>query len=152
MTGMTPTDIDLTTQAAELRLSPDGSMVAFTRRQCGLSRNNDYQSRIWLAPADGASPPYPFTAGAGRDSLPRWSPDGRRLAFAAQRDSRPQQDRAGLGFEYDGDRRSARNRRRTGDTGGHRGGRTVRAGMVTRRHPPGVRGSRSRRGALRHRG
>jgi dipeptidyl aminopeptidase/acylaminoacyl peptidase len=94
MTGMTPTDIGLTTQAAELRLSPDGSMVAFSVVSVDV-RGNDYRSRIWLAPADGASPPYPFTAGDGRDTLPRWSPDGRRLAFAVRGGGRQQQDRRG---------------------------------------------------------
>jgi dipeptidyl aminopeptidase/acylaminoacyl peptidase len=87
MTGMTPTDIGLITQAAEVRCSPDGNQVAFTVVSVDLEVN-DYRSRIWVAPVDGASEPYPFTAGEGRDLLPRWSPDGRRLAFVIRRDKR----------------------------------------------------------------
>jgi dipeptidyl aminopeptidase/acylaminoacyl peptidase len=83
MTGMTPTDIGLTTQAVELRSSPDGSQVAFTVVSTDME-GNDYKSRIWLAATDGSWPAYPFTAGAGQDRLPRWSPDGRRLAFVSE--------------------------------------------------------------------
>ncbi len=83
---MTPTDIGLTTQAGDLRLSPDGSMVAFTVGSVDVAGNR-YHNRIWLAAADGSSPPYPFTAGDSRDLLPRWSPDGRLLAFVTQFDA-----------------------------------------------------------------
>ncbi len=87
MAGMTPSDIGLLTHAGEVRLSPDGTTVAFTVTAVDLD-GNDYRSRVWLAPADASSTPYPFTAGDGRDVLPRWSPDGRRLAFVTRRDRR----------------------------------------------------------------
>lgn len=38
---------------------------------------------IWLAPLDGTAP-LPFTSGVS-DSMPRWSPDGMRLAFLSDR-------------------------------------------------------------------
>ena len=84
---MTPSDIGLITQAVELRVSPDGARVAFTVVSVDLDANT-YRSRIWMASSDGSSPAYPFTAGDGRDGLPRWSPDGRRLAFTT-REGRP---------------------------------------------------------------
>ncbi len=83
MTGMTPNDIGLITQAVEVRVSPDGTRLAFTVVSVDLE-TNAYRSRIWLAGSDGSMPAYPFTAGEQHDALPRWSPDGRRLAFTTQ--------------------------------------------------------------------
>jgi Tol biopolymer transport system component len=42
-------------------------------------------------PADGSAPPRAFTSGP-RDTAPRWSPDGRRLAFlrAGEKDGKPE--------------------------------------------------------------
>ncbi|WP_295818580.1 S9 family peptidase [uncultured Deinococcus sp.] len=70
------------------RLSPDGRRVAFV-----LSRIEEedvrapdeqfarprYKSHIWVA--EHGQMARPFTAGEGRDSAPRWSPDGTQLAF-----------------------------------------------------------------------
>ncbi len=66
------------------RLSPDGSRVAFVVTVADRERN-DYRSRIWLVPTDGSAPPRPLTAGTGKDTSPRWSPDGDRLAFVSDR-------------------------------------------------------------------
>jgi len=70
------------------RIRPDGSEIAFVR--VTLDRIGDtYQRAIWLAPAEGA-PPRRFTSGT-KDTSPRWSPDGTRLAFVAARDgAKPQ--------------------------------------------------------------
>jgi dipeptidyl aminopeptidase/acylaminoacyl peptidase len=46
---------------------------------------NRYRHAIWLAPADGGRARR-FTSGAKSDTSPRWSPDGRRLAFCSNRD------------------------------------------------------------------
>ena len=79
---MRPADIARMRQLGDPRVSPDGSAVAFTVTDPDLEANR-YTHRIWLAPAgaDGGAP-RPFT-GPGSEVLPRWSPDGRSLAFAA---------------------------------------------------------------------
>ena len=64
--------------------SPDGARVAFVVTMADEERN-DYRSRIWDAPTDGSRPPRPLTSGARQDTSPRWSPDGRRLAFLSNR-------------------------------------------------------------------
>ncbi len=65
------------------RLSPDGSRVAFVLLKVDKAENT-YRSAIWIAPVDGG-PGKQFTAGEKRDTLPRWSPDSRRLAFVSNR-------------------------------------------------------------------
>ena len=64
-------------------LSPDGRHVALTVTH--LDRDADaYRSAIWLVEvATGRC--RQFTAGTDRDSAPRWSPDGRWLAFLTKR-------------------------------------------------------------------
>jgi dipeptidyl aminopeptidase/acylaminoacyl peptidase len=79
---MSPAAIARLRQLGDPRVSPDGTTVAFTVTDPDLEGNR-YDRRIWLTSASGAGPgPRPFT-GPGSELLPRWSPDGTRLAFAA---------------------------------------------------------------------
>lgn len=66
------------------RLSPDGRQVAFTVKRTGVGRDG-YRSAIWLAPTDGSAPARRVTIGARSDRHPRFSPDGRTLAFISDR-------------------------------------------------------------------
>ena len=77
---MVPEDIANLVTVGDPRLSPDGSLVAFTETAVDVDGNR-YRAQIWLADVDGSSPPRPFTTGPGSSARPRWSPDGRRLAF-----------------------------------------------------------------------
>jgi dipeptidyl aminopeptidase/acylaminoacyl peptidase len=45
---------------------------------------DDYRSALWLVPLDG-DPPRQLTNGLASDQSPRWSPDGRRIAFLSDR-------------------------------------------------------------------
>jgi acylaminoacyl-peptidase len=44
-----------------------------------------YRRAIWLVPTDGSSAPRQITLGVGHDRRPRFSPDGRTLAFLSDR-------------------------------------------------------------------
>ncbi len=68
---------------ADLRLSPDGARLAFavTEPVKGTTRNTD----IWVLDV-AAGTARRFTASPKSDTSPRWSPDGRTLAFLSERE------------------------------------------------------------------
>ena len=70
---------------ADPQLSPDGKWVAYQATDVALdagTRNTD----IWIAPSDGTVAPRRLTDHAAADTRPRWSPDGRSIAFVSARD------------------------------------------------------------------
>lgn len=71
---------------SDAQISPDGSRVAFVLREMDEEKN-DYVSNIYLVDSDGHC--RQFTAG-DKDSAPRWSPDGKWLAFLSGRKERQQ--------------------------------------------------------------
>ncbi len=87
---ITDTDIMKFVWIAEGQISPDGRQVAFTRVTINEGKD-DYETALWLVPADGSGAPRAITSGT-RDSSPRWSPDGKTLAFvrSPDKDGRPQ--------------------------------------------------------------
>jgi dipeptidyl aminopeptidase/acylaminoacyl peptidase len=73
------------------QISPDGSLVVYVVAWVDTEDRTKYRSYIVLARADCSAAPRPLTSGRHRDSAPRWSRDGRSLAFLSDRDEeRPQ--------------------------------------------------------------
>jgi dipeptidyl aminopeptidase/acylaminoacyl peptidase len=83
------TDLFRFVWVADPQIAPDGARVAFVRVSVNKKKDG-YDTAIWIAPSDGHEPARPLTNGA--DSNPRWSPDGRWLAFnrSLEKDGRPQ--------------------------------------------------------------
>jgi dipeptidyl aminopeptidase/acylaminoacyl peptidase len=67
-----------------LALSPDGKWIAVAVATADVAGNR-MRSAIWLGAASGGDF-RPMTSGAYRDTEPRFSPDGRRLAFLSNRE------------------------------------------------------------------
>lgn len=87
---ITETDLLTFVWIADPQTSPDGAQVAFTRVTVN-EKSEEYETSVWLVPTSGADAPRRLTAGP-RDSSPRWSADGARLAFvrAIEKDGKPE--------------------------------------------------------------
>ena len=78
-----PDDLFRLRIATEPQLSPDGRSVALTLQTVAPGFDG-YRHAIWLVPVDGGAPRQ-LTIGARHDRQPRFSPDGRTLAFISDR-------------------------------------------------------------------
>ena len=67
---------------AEAELSPDGKWVAYTIATPDLDANRN-ATNIWMTPVAGGDA-IQLTR-TGKDSSPKWSPDGKTLAFLSAR-------------------------------------------------------------------
>lgn len=76
---MEPSDITRLVTLGPPSLSPDGrhAVVAATRPDLEA---DEYRSALWLVATDGSAAPRQLTHGE-HDADPRWSPDGRTIAF-----------------------------------------------------------------------
>jgi dipeptidyl aminopeptidase/acylaminoacyl peptidase len=76
---------------SEPRVSPNGLWIAYVNTVVDLESNKK-TGHIWLAPVAAVADhsPRQLTYGDGSDSRPRWSPDGKELAFISTRGGKSQ--------------------------------------------------------------
>jgi len=70
------------------QVSPDGRWVAYVQGDVDLEANKTIR-HIWLVPTEGGESRQ-ITRGEGSDTRPRWSPDGKSLAFISTRGGKSQ--------------------------------------------------------------
>ena len=85
---MVEQDLYRLTWVADPQISPDGARVAFVRVSID-SAADEYRTSIWVTESSGGAP-RPLTSGT-RDGQPRWSPDGKTLAFLRGAEGKPAQ-------------------------------------------------------------
>ena len=70
------------------QISPDGTLIAYVITEMSLEQNGS-NSDIWLIPITGGEA-RKLTSSPRSDTHPRWSPDGKSLAFISSRSGKPQ--------------------------------------------------------------
>ena len=104
MNVLKPEDILRWRNAGSLALKPDGSEVAFVEMWADGDKNAN-RLAIYLMPTDGSAPARQITFGAKSDRQPKWSPDGRYLAFLSARETDWRTDLYVLDMQAGGDAR-----------------------------------------------
>ncbi len=80
---MQPSDIGHLAQATGVAVSPDGSQVVVTVQGVDLAANR-YRTGLWLGSSTG--PVEPMTSAERADTLARWSPSGRLVAYVSEQE------------------------------------------------------------------
>ncbi len=76
-------------EVSDPQFSPEGDWIAYTVARDDAEKDES-RSRIWMVPASGGTA-VAMTRDDQSSSQPRWSPDGRYLAFVSGRDKKPAQ-------------------------------------------------------------
>jgi dipeptidyl aminopeptidase/acylaminoacyl peptidase len=87
--AMTIEDLITAVRVTDPQLSPDGAKVLFVRTTTD-AKSGKRNADIWVVPADGSAAPKELIGGGSTDNTPRFSPDGKRVAFISSRDGAPQ--------------------------------------------------------------
>jgi dipeptidyl aminopeptidase/acylaminoacyl peptidase len=82
--GIRPEDYFSFQFVSDPHISPDGNAAAYVLTTVDQKKNRR-EASVWLVTLDGASTPRRLSAEGFRSSSPRWSPDGKTLAFISSR-------------------------------------------------------------------
>jgi dipeptidyl aminopeptidase/acylaminoacyl peptidase len=83
--AMTIEDLIVAPRVADPQLSPDGRTVLFTQTTTD-GKTGRRNADIYRVPADGSGDTQPILSGDRSETTPRWSPDGKRIAFFSNRE------------------------------------------------------------------
>lgn len=82
---ITPEDILSIRELSDIQLSPDGKQIAFVITEPAASNTQPRASNVWTMLVDGREAPRLLLPGLSNAGSPRWSPDGKTLAFLSAR-------------------------------------------------------------------